>query len=275
MQQDPLDTAILSAKSVRLAYDQRCVADQLSLAIPKGRISVILGANGCGKSTLLRALARLLKPTTGHILLDGRDLRSYASRELARTLGLLPQAPNAPAGIRVWELVARGRYPHQGLLRQWSETDEQAVRQALANTDLSELAERPVDELSGGQRQRVWLAMALAQQPDVMLLDEPTTWLDIAHQFEVLELCRRLNHDQSKTLVMVLHDLNQAARYADHLIVLKAGQVIAEGPPEHVIKPDLIARAFGLNAVIIEDPVTATPLVVPIAGPAPTTGDPL
>ncbi len=257
---------ILEGRSLTLAYEARRVATDLDVAIPAGKMTVIIGPNACGKSTLLRALSRLLVPVAGEVRLRGRDIRGYGAKELARELGLLPQAPVAPHGICVADLVARGRFPHQRLLRQWSDADEHAVRQAMTQTHVDDLAARSVEELSGGQRQRVWLAMALAQETPLLLLDEPTTWLDIAHQFEVLELCRRLNHDNGRTLVMVLHDLNQATRYADHLIVMRAGAIVAAGAPETVMTPALVEAVFGIASRVVPDPVTGTPMVVPIAG---------
>ncbi|QLF94070.1 ABC transporter ATP-binding protein [Pseudomonas sp. ABC1] len=262
---DDLPQAALSAQALCLAYEGRRIASDLSLDIPRGRITVIVGPNACGKSTLLRALSRLLVPESGQVLLDGRDIHRYGSREVARRLGLLPQSALAPHGICVADLVARGRFAHQSLLRQWSREDERAVREAMQQAQVESLAERPVDELSGGQRQRVWLAMALAQETPLMLLDEPTTYLDIAHQLEVLELCRRLNRDSGRTLVMVLHDLNQAARYADHIIAMRDGRVLASGPPRTVLTPQLIERVFAIRCLVIDDPITATPMLVPIA----------
>ena len=264
---DQIDTIgddALRGERLVLRYEQRLVVDGMDVAIPTGRVTVIVGPNACGKSTLLRALSRLLLPESGRVLLHGQDLHQLPTREVARRLGLLPQSSIAPPGICVADLVARGRIPHQSLLRQWTEADEAAVRQALADARIEAIAERPMNELSGGQRQRVWLAMALAQQTPVLLLDEPTTYLDIAHQLEVLELCRHLNRKGGRTLVMVLHDLNQAARYADHLIAMRAGAVVAMGPPREVLTPPLIKQVFGINALVIPDPVSATPLVVPI-----------
>lgn len=254
---------ILQAQQLCLAYEDRTVINNMDVSLPEGKISVIIGPNGCGKSTLLRALAGLLPISSGQILLANKMLSQYKAKERARLLGLLPQSSTAPTGIRVADLVARGRFPHQGLLRQWSEQDAQAVEAALTQTQLLALADRPVADLSGGQRQRVWLALVLAQEPDILLLDEPTTYLDIAHQYEVLELCKTLNREQGKTLVMVLHDLNQAARYADHLIAMKSGELIASGPAQEVIQPALIEHIFGMQAIITPDPVTGTPMVVP------------
>lgn len=255
----------LTAEQVTLAYDQRVIAENLSVAIPDRSFTVIVGPNACGKSTLLRALSRMLKPAAGSVLLDGSAISSQPAKKVARTLGLLPQSSLAPDGITVADLVARGRYPHQGLLRQWSAKDERIVRESMAATGVDALAERCVDELSGGQRQRVWIAMALAQQTPLFLLDEPTTYLDIQHQIEVLDLCAELHEEQGRTLVAVLHDLNHAARYATHLIAMKDGAVVAEGAPGDIVTAELVERVFGLGCQIIEDPETGTPLVVPAA----------
>ncbi|MGK5642628.1 ABC transporter ATP-binding protein, partial [Streptomyces sp. URMC 126] len=255
----------LQAESVTLAYDRRVIAEDLSVAIPDHSFTVIVGPNACGKSTLLRALSRMLKPTTGSVLLDGQAIGSYPAKKVARTLGLLPQSSVAPDGITVADLVARGRYPHQGLLRQWSAEDERIVQESMEATRVAELADRHVDELSGGQRQRVWIAMALAQRTPLLLLDEPTTYLDIQHQIEVLDLCAELHEEQGRTLVAVLHDLNHAARYATHLIAMRDGKVVAEGAPNDIVTAELVERVFGLSCEIIDDPQTGTPLVVPAA----------
>ncbi|MGK5630268.1 ABC transporter ATP-binding protein [Streptomyces sp. URMC 123] len=255
----------LAAEGVTLAYDQRVVAEGLSVAIPDHSFTVIVGPNACGKSTLLRALARMLKPTAGSVLLDGQAIGKLPAKQVARKLGLLPQSSTAPDGITVADLVARGRYPHQGLLRQWSAEDERVVTEAMAATGVSALAERHVDELSGGQRQRVWIAMALAQQTPLLLLDEPTTYLDIAHQIDVLNLCADLHEKDDRTLVAVLHDLNHAARYATHLIAMRDGRVVAEGVPSAIVTADLVREVFGLECRVIDDPETGTPLVIPAA----------
>ncbi|KUN77267.1 ABC transporter ATP-binding protein [Streptomyces griseoruber] len=255
----------LSAENVTLAYDQRVIAEQLSVEIPDHSFTVIVGPNACGKSTLLRALSRMLKPSRGRVLLDGQVIQSLPAKKVARTLGLLPQSSIAPDGITVADLVGRGRYPHQGILRQWSAEDERVVQESMARTGVAELADRYVDELSGGQRQRVWIAMALAQQTPLLLLDEPTTYLDIQHQIDVLDLCAELHEEQGRTLVAVLHDLNHAARYATHLIALKGGEVIAQGAPNDIVTAALVEEVFGLRCQVIDDPQTGTPLVVPAA----------
>jgi iron complex transport system ATP-binding protein len=254
----------LLGHDLTLAYDGHVVARELSVAIPDGGFSAIVGPNACGKSTLLRALARMLKPRAGTVLLDGTAIGSRTTREVAKQLGLLPQSATAPDGITVADLVARGRHPHQRLLRPWSKEDARAVRGAMAQTDVAALAERPVDELSGGQRQRVWLAMALAQETPLLLLDEPTTFLDIAHQLEVLDLCAEL-HASGRTLVAVLHDLNHACRYATHLIAMRDGAIIAEGAPEAIVDAALVERAFGLRCRVVPCPETGAPMVVPAA----------
>ncbi|TXS75754.1 ABC transporter ATP-binding protein [Streptomyces sp. sk2.1] len=253
----------LAARGVTVGYGGRAVIDGLDVAIPPGVVTTIIGPNGCGKSTLLRTLARLLRPTGGTVVLDGEDIAGLRTRDVAKKLGLLPQAPVAPEGLTVADLVARGRHPHQSWLRQWSSDDAGVVERALAMTGVSELAGRPVDSLSGGQRQRVWISMALAQGTDLLLLDEPTTYLDLAHAVDVLDLVDDL-HEAGRTVVMVLHDLNLAARYSDHLVVMRAGSILAQGHPREVITAELLRDAFGLRAEVIDDPVGGRPLVVPI-----------
>ncbi|PZF83823.1 ABC transporter ATP-binding protein [Jiangella anatolica] len=257
-------THTLVGEGLTLAYDRVEVARDLSVDIPAGRITCIVGANACGKSTLLRALARLLRPKAGTVLLDGESIHRMPTKDVATRLGLLPQAPIAPEGITVTDLVARGRYPHQTWFRHWGEADEIAVTEAMRLTGTIELARRPVDELSGGQRQRVWIAMALAQGTQVMLLDEPTTYLDLAHQVEVLDLLTDLNQRDGRTIVLVLHDLNQAARYSDHLIVMRDGAVVVSGPPGEVVDAELVEAVFGLPCRVVTDEVSGTPLVLPI-----------
>lgn len=253
----------LAAEALSLAYGDRTIIEDLDLTLPPGRITAIVGANGCGKSTLLRALARLIRPKSGRVLLAGMPLQNRPSKEIARTLGLLPQSPTAPEGIAVADLVGRGRHPHQKLLARWSEQDYTVVAQSLAATGTEDLADRSVDELSGGQRQRVWIAMALAQETDILLLDEPTTFLDVAHQIEVLDLLTDLNRDRGTTIAMVLHDINLAARYADHVIALRGGKIVASGAPADVVTSDLIRDVFDLDALVIGDPVSGTPIVLP------------
>ncbi|WP_295822020.1 ABC transporter ATP-binding protein [uncultured Microbacterium sp.] len=254
----------LTAESVTLGYGDRTIVDSLDLAVPPGRVTAIVGANACGKSTLLKAMARLLTPSAGQVLLDGRSIHRLPTKQVARVLGLLPQSPIAPDGIAVSDLVSRGRHPHQGALSRWTSTDDVAVARALEATDVTHLADRPVDELSGGQRQRVWIAMALAQETDVLLLDEPTTFLDISHQIDVLDLLTDLNRDRGTTVAMVLHDLNLAARYADHLVAMARGEVIAAGDPSDVLTEETVRRVFGLDSRVVPDPLTGRPMVIPI-----------
>lgn len=253
----------LEVRDATFGYDSKTISRDLSVTIPPGSFTVIVGPNACGKSTLLRALSRLIKPARGDVMLDGKAITSYRAKEVAKRLGLLPQTSLAPDGITVADLVSRGRYPHQGFIRQWSEADEQAVAAAMEATGVTNLSPRLVDELSGGQRQRVWVAMVLAQETPLLLLDEPTTFLDIAHQIELLELFTDL-HLAGNTLVAVLHDLNQAARYATHLIAMKDGAVIAEGTPDEVVTEALVQEVFGLACRVVADPVTGTPNVVPL-----------
>ncbi|MFB6725471.1 ABC transporter ATP-binding protein [Kribbella sp. NPDC056345] len=262
--ENPVQRHSLAAEGLAVGYDQRQIIDDLSVEIPTGKITVIVGANACGKSTLLKTLARLLKPSKGTVLLDGKSIQSIPTREVATKLGLLPQSPTAPEGITVADLVGRGRYPRTRWIRQWTKTDDEAVAQAMTSTDVLEIADRPIDELSGGQRQRVWIAMALAQETDILLLDEPTTFLDLTHQFEVLDLLVDLNKRDARTIVLVLHDLNQACRFGDHLIAMKNGAIVAKGNPDDVITEEVVHDVFGLHVKIIPDPVAGTPMVVPL-----------
>lgn len=252
----------IRTETLTLAYDQAIIVPSLNLSIPSGKITALVGPNGCGKSTLLRGLARLLSPKNGTVYLDGNAIQRLPTRELAKQLGILPQNPVAPEGLTVRELVAQGRYPHQSWFQQWSTKDEQAVERALEVTGMKEFANRPVDALSGGQRQRAWIAMTLAQETDVLLLDEPTTFLDMAHQIEVLHLLEEL-YNQGHTIVLVVHDLNLAARFAHHLIAMRAGKLVAQGAPAEIMTPDLLRRVFNVAADIVTDPRTGVPLCLP------------
>lgn len=255
----------LGAVDVSIGYDDRTIIDGLTVQVPADRVTAIVGPNACGKSTLLRGFARLLTPSAGRVILDGHDIATMHTKDVARRLGLLPQTSIAPEGITVADLVSRGRFPHQKVFRQWSRDDAAAVADAMRHTGVTELSARLVDELSGGQRQRVWVAMVLAQQTPLILLDEPTTYLDIAHQVELLDLFAMLNREHGRTVVAVLHDLNQACRYADELIVMKAGRIVAQGDPNVVMSADLVRDVYGLECQIIDDPQTGTPLIVPRA----------
>ncbi|MGN9892331.1 ATP-binding cassette domain-containing protein [Micromonospora sp. L31] len=269
---------MLSTRDLVAGYDERTVLDGLDLELPADAFTVIVGPNACGKSTLLRTMARLLTPRRGAVLLDGTAIRDLPTREVARRLGVLPQSPLVPEGVTVADLVGRGRQPYQRWWRQWSEQDAVAVDRAMALADVAGLADRPVDTLSGGQRQRVWIAMTLAQDTEALLLDEPTTFLDLAHQVEVLDLLHRLRAERGRTVVAVLHDLNQAARYADHLVAMRAGSVVAAGPPREILTAELVRDVFGLDCVVVPCPVTGAPLVVPgLTSPslAPLPGAPL
>ncbi|HTW14844.1 MAG TPA: ABC transporter ATP-binding protein [Nocardioides sp.] len=258
------DAHSLVVEGITLGYGDRTVIDDLDLVVPPGRITAIVGANACGKSTLLRAMSRLLAPRGGQVLLDGKALHKLPTKEVARTLGLLPQSPVAPEGIVVGDLVSRGRNPHQRVISRWSSDDSAAVAEALRMTDTLELTDRSVDELSGGQRQRVWIAMALAQQTDILLLDEPTTFLDVSHQVDVLDLLTDLNQRRGTTIVMVLHDLNLAARYADHLVAVREGHLYAAGDPSEVLTAQTVRDVFGMASSVVPDPVSGKPLVLPI-----------
>ncbi len=255
---------ILTTRKLSLGYDRACIIEQLDLAIPTGKITVLVGPNGCGKSTLLKGLGRLIKPRQGTVYLDGKSIATQPTKAIARQLGLLPQNPAAPEGLTVRELVAQGRYPYQGWFQPSSPEDDRAVEAALDITEMAELGDRALETLSGGQRQRAWIAMALAQDTDVLLLDEPTTFLDLAHQIEVLDLLYELNQRQGRTIVMVLHELDRACRYGDRLIVMKAGQIYAQGSPQEVMNASLVREVFDLECRIIADPVAGTPLCIPI-----------
>jgi iron complex transport system ATP-binding protein len=255
----------LTTRNLSLSYDNTTIVHDLTLAIPRGKMTALVGANGCGKSTLLRGLARLLKPAQGSVYLDGKAIAQCSTKWVAQQVGLLPQSPTAPEGLTVRDLVTQGRYPYQNWRQQWSSQDERYVQQALAITDLVELGDRPLDTLSGGQRQRAWIAMTLAQDTPILLLDEPTTFLDLAHQVEVLDLLHDLNQHQGRTIVMVLHDLNHACRYADYLIAMKAGQVYAAGEPQQVMTVETVQAVFNLQCQIHPDPMTGTPMCIPMS----------
>lgn len=254
----------LGAEAVTLGYGDRVVVDGLSLTITPGVVTTVIGPNGCGKSTLLRSLGRLLRPREGRVLLDGKAISTMKTKDVARIVGVLPQSPVAPEGLTVADLVTRGRHPHQSWFRQWSGTDESEVTTALEQTGITDLADRALDELSGGQRQRAWISMALAQGTDILLLDEPTTYLDLAHSIEVLDLVDRLHADLGRTVVMVLHDLNLAIRYSDQLVVMHDGRVVAAGAPDEVVSVALLREVFDLDATVLEDPVSGRPMIVPI-----------
>jgi iron complex transport system ATP-binding protein len=263
----------LAVRGLAAGYPGRRVIEGLDLEFAPGRITMVIGANACGKSTLLSALARVLVPLGGAVELDGVDVATLSRRSFARSVGLLPQQPSAPEGLTVAELVSRGRHPHRGVFQRWSAADTVRVDDAMARTGVAALAERPVGDLSGGQRQRVWIAMALAQEPRILLLDEPTTYLDLSHQIEVLDLLRELNRTDGTTIVAVLHELNLAARYADDLIVMSEGRVVAHGAPADVLTSEVVATAFDLESLVMPDPLTGTPLVIPVPGGAHAAAD--
>lgn len=254
---------LFEAKNIVAGYDKKIILDDIDISIPSNKISVIIGANGCGKSTLLKTFARLIKPNSGEIIIDGKKITSIPSKQLAKILGLLPQSPVVPEGITVLDLVSRGRFPYQSFFKGMNQTDFDAVEEALEIMGILDLANRSVDELSGGQRQRVWIAMALAQQTDILLLDEPTTYLDITYQVEILDLLTDLNRKRGTTIVMILHDINLSARYADYIFALHKGKLIDQGPPSKIITSELIDTVFGLDCTVIQDPVSYSPLIVP------------
>ncbi|EIT86299.1 iron(III)-siderophore transporter ATP binding protein [Fictibacillus macauensis ZFHKF-1] len=253
----------LQTESLTLSYGKQTIIENLHFTIPKGKITVLIGSNGCGKSTLLRSMARLLTPSHGSILLNGKDIAKRPTKDIAKELAILPQGPSAPEGLTVMELVKQGRYPYQSWYQLWSKKDEEAVQRALTATNMSELADRPVDALSGGQRQRAWIAMTLAQQTETILLDEPTTYLDMTHQIEILDLLFDLNEQEERTIVMVLHDLNLACRYAHHLVAIQGKSVFAQGAPEEIMTERLVSDVFSLSCHVMKDPIFGTPLCVP------------
>ncbi|WP_026672281.1 ABC transporter ATP-binding protein [Alkalihalobacterium bogoriense] len=257
-------THIFQVEGITAGYENKAILHDVSLSIPSNKISIIIGANGCGKSTLLKTMAKLIKPTSGQVTLDGKPIHRIPPKQLARVLGLLPQSPIVPEGITVADLVGRGRYPHQTFLKGWTKKDYEAVAEAMDMMNITEFADVNIDELSGGQRQRVWIAMALAQETDILFLDEPTTYLDITYQIEILDLLTDLNRKYGTTIVMVLHDINLSARYADYIFALHKGKLVTEGEPSKVITSDLIEDIFGLHCTVISDPVSCTPSVIPI-----------
>jgi iron complex transport system ATP-binding protein len=254
----------LEAKQLTLGYESKTIVSDLNLKIPDGKVTVLVGANGCGKSTLLRGLARLLKPKRGKVYLDDADIFKLSTQAVARKIAMLPQSPTAPEGLTVKDLVVQGRYPYQTWWQQWSKTDEESVNHALAIADMLSWADQPLDQLSGGQQQRAWIAMTLAQETDILLLDEPTTFLDLAYQIEVLDLLHQLNQNAGRTIVMVLHDLNQACRYADYIVAIKDGFIHAQGKPAKVMNEEMVHMVFGLESKIISDPISGTPMCIPI-----------
>ncbi|PGM57597.1 ABC transporter ATP-binding protein [Bacillus sp. AFS053548] len=258
-----MSTSAIETEKLTLSYDDRTIINELNFQVPKGKITVLIGANGCGKSTLLRSLARLLQPKSGTILLDGKEISKRPTKEIARNLSILPQSPVAPEGLTVFQLVKQGRYPYQTWLKQWSKEDEEKVNHALKMTNMYELKDQLVDSLSGGQRQRAWIAMTLAQDTDTILLDEPTTYLDLTHQIEILDLLYELNEKEQRTIVMVLHDINLACRYAHNVVAISNGKVYAEGDPENIISQNLICDVFCMNCDIVKDPLFGTPLCIP------------
>ncbi|WP_018754375.1 ABC transporter ATP-binding protein [Paenibacillus terrigena] len=253
----------METKDLSLAYGDALIFNKLNFAIPKGEITVFVGSNGCGKSTLLRSLARLIKPKDGTVLLDGSEIAKLSTKEVARRLAILPQGPIAPEGLTVLQLIKQGRYPYQSWLRQWSQEDEDMVKQALEATGMTPFAERTVDSLSGGQRQRAWIALTLAQGTDTILLDEPTTYLDLTHQIDVLDLLYELNERENRTIIMVLHDINLACRYAHHMVAIKDNRIWAAGKPEEIVNAELMSSVFGMECVISQDPLFGTPMVIP------------
>lgn len=253
----------LYTESLSLAYVDQLIVEELNLKIPEGKITALVGANGSGKSTILKAMARILQPKDGTVYLDGKAIHKQSTKKVAQQLAILPQNPEAPSGLTVTELVSYGRFPHQKGFNTVKEEDRRMINWAITVTGMSDFAERAVDNLSGGQRQRAWIAMALAQGTSILLLDEPTTFLDMAHQLEVLKLLKKLNEEEARTIIMVVHDLNHASRFADHVVAIKKGKVIEEGAPDEVMTHEVLAKVFGIEADIISDPRTGVPICVP------------
>lgn len=251
------------AKNISTGYEEKLILEDMNITIPAGKFSVLIGPNGCGKSTLLKSFARLLKPKCGNVLLDGKSIYELPTQHLAKEIGLLPQSPIVPAGITVADLVARGRFPYQNLFGQLSKADYEAIACAMEAMGIAKLADKSVDSLSGGQRQRVWIALVLAQDTDILLLDEPTTYLDIAYQVEILDCLAKLNKLKKTTIVAILHDINLSIRYADHIFAMKKGQLLAEGTPRDIITTDLMKEVYGMESSIITDPETGDPYVIP------------
>lgn len=264
----------ITTKNLDIAYDDTLIVENLNMAIPHTKITSIIGPNGCGKSTVLKAVGRILKPKKGTVHLSGADISSLSTKEIARKMAILPQIPTAPSGLTVSELVSYGRFPHQKGFGKLTSEDKKIVQWAMSATKLMDLEHREVDTLSGGQRQRVWIAMALAQQTDLILLDEPTTYLDLAHQLEVLELLRELNRSQGCTIAMVLHDLNLAARFSDYMLAIRGGQIVQQGSPEEVMVPHVLKETFSIDAEIVREPRTGRPvcLTYDLLRPEPISG---
>lgn len=253
----------LSTKGLNIGYAEALIVNNLNLSVPTGKITALVGSNGSGKSTILKTMARIMKPRSGDVLLDGKTIHGQSTKEVARQLAILPQNPTAPDGLTVSELVGYGRFPHQKGFGSLTREDKDIIRWAIGVTAMEAFSDRPVDQLSGGQRQRAWIAMALAQQTDILFLDEPTTFLDMAHQLEVLQLLQKLNEDEGRTIVMVVHDLNHASRYAQHMVAIKSGKVVSEGSPMKVMTKEVLREVFGIEADILSDPRTGVPLCIP------------